>query len=660
MPRRRKSVSPLVANPSLAASSPFNAGAAHGPLAPAARVALRTAQAGVVLLLLTPFVVTTDTLFPHVVGKALYWRALVEIVFAAWVLLALWAPAYRPPRSWLLGLVGFGCVCSLLAGCFGVSPQRSFWSSYQRMQGTLDAVHMLAFAIVVASLFRGAARPSAGLRTLLNLNLGASAVLGLLAVAASLELDVPFYGDLIERDRPRIGSALGNATYLGAFAAMNGTLALGFLVRSFLMDAAASQVRRWARLFWLATAALNYVALGLTASQGALMGLVGASGFLVFGGLLACTRIRPWWLTLGFVGASALGTALVLLVLSALTEPPSKDRFEDGALFEDGAKPLPVVGAYFQHRSGRSRLAAWQAGLEGFAERPLLGWGPENFIVVFGKFQQGTVTRMAIHDYAHNKLIEEAATKGLLGVASYLGLWLFALYVVLRAAKRLPPPERVLALFVGAALMGYFVQSQTLFDTVTLTMQYLLLICYVAWLEVEVRSDAAGAAGSAAEISAPLRVVVASAAIALTIAGLLVNQRILAAASTLTGGKSGSPTMADIEEGIAAFTPLAADARHFYFGGVRDNWRDMRLGQPAEAKRVLGVLDAESQAAVAAEPENWLLHHYLARTYLVVATTEPGYDALAARHVRRSYELAPKQDLLRALGKPLPRPPAQP
>ena len=63
---------------------------------------------GIVLLLLTPLVVTPGTIFPFVVGKAIWSRSVIEVVFALWVLLAVTTPSYRPPRSWLLLLLAAG------------------------------------------------------------------------------------------------------------------------------------------------------------------------------------------------------------------------------------------------------------------------------------------------------------------------------------------------------------------------------------------------------------------------------------------------------------------------------------------------------------------------------------------------------------------------
>ena len=660
VPAQPNSISPPAASPPLE----YGALAATSKLLPT--LLLRTAQTGVLLILLTPFIVSTDTLYPFVVGKSLYWRTLVEIVFVLWVLLALWVPEFRPPRSWLLGLLGAGFACAVLAALFGASLQRSLWSTYERMQGVIDGAHVLAFAVVVASLFRGAGHPGAQLRLLLAINVCVSVALCVLAVCGFLQLDVPFYGRLPERDYPRIGSALGNAAYLAAYTTMNGALALGFLVRS-LLAAGASARHRWATgLFWFAAAALNYAVLALTVSRSGILGTLAACVFLAFGGLWAFTRIRLWRLVVGFVGAGVLAMALGLAALTALTDPEKATQ-----LSEDGTEPFPVVGAYFQDRSARSRMTAWNAGLQGFAARPLLGWGPENFLVVFGRFQPGTVTRMEVHDLAHNKLIDEAAAKGLPGAAIYLALWLSAFYFVLRTARRLAPQERALALFTGAALMGYFAQSQTLFDTVTMNMQTILLFCYAAWLEVEARGTGAARprraaaavwarwreslGGHLAGMATPLRVAAASAAIALAIAGLAVHLRILEAAG-LIGGQGTGTTMQKVEDGIQAFKPLANEGRIYLFNMVRSNWRDMRMRHPSEAKRMLGVVDREAESATAAEPQNWLLQHYLARTYLTLASTEPGYGERAARYIRRSYELSPKQHRLTRLGKPLPMP----
>ena len=90
----------------------------------------------------------------------------------------------------------------------------------------------------------------------------------------------------------------------------------------------------------------------------------------------------------------------------------------------DRSQALPsVLETTIESRTARMRLAAWKAGIEGFAERPLFGWGPENFAVVFARFADDLPPRTRSHDYAHGELVEALATMGIVGALCYLGLW---------------------------------------------------------------------------------------------------------------------------------------------------------------------------------------------------------------------------------------------
>lgn len=96
--------------------------------------ALRTILA---LALATPVIVPFEPLaivaYPFIVGKALYFRFLVECAFALWVIFIIWYPHYRPPRSWLLiALLAYVAV-ALLTSFTGSSVSRSLWSNYERM-----------------------------------------------------------------------------------------------------------------------------------------------------------------------------------------------------------------------------------------------------------------------------------------------------------------------------------------------------------------------------------------------------------------------------------------------------------------------------------------------------------------------------------------------
>jgi len=112
------------------------------PIRPIERAALGVIWAGIGLILLIPFAVSgvnaffplvvndqaalfPPTIFPYLVGKGLLFRCIVEVVFVAWTVLAVLNPAYRPPRSLLLGLLALAIVLTLsLLGYILLGVQR--------------------------------------------------------------------------------------------------------------------------------------------------------------------------------------------------------------------------------------------------------------------------------------------------------------------------------------------------------------------------------------------------------------------------------------------------------------------------------------------------------------------------------------------------------
>ena len=193
----------------------------------------RGVLAGIGLLLLTPFVFSQGTIFPFVVGKAVWSRSVIEVVFALWAVLALADPVYRPPRSWVLAALAAGLAVSLLAAFYGASFQRSLWSSYERMQGVVDGAHWTALAVVLVSVLR----TGAAWRRLLMASAGAGTAMACLVVARHYELAVPFFGAVPEQHLPRMSGPLGNPIYLSAYLLSNLMFTLGLAVQVWLTPA---------------------------------------------------------------------------------------------------------------------------------------------------------------------------------------------------------------------------------------------------------------------------------------------------------------------------------------------------------------------------------------------------------------------------------------
>ena len=408
------------------------------------RVLLLIIQAVVFLILLMPLIVTPDTVFPYIVGKSVYVRSLIEVAFGLWLVLAYRYPSYRLPRSRLLLIFAFYVGITLLAGLLGVSPQRSLWSTYERMQGIIDLAHWLAFAVVLASVFRS----FLNWRYLLIFNLGVSVVMALLGVAQHYDVgSIPFY-DFLQAN-PRLDITLGNPTFVGAYMMVNALIGLGFLGQSFLQKASprqqasrATERRRqrrrrtqsssvnyslisW-RLFWLAAIALDLWILSLTGTRGAFIGL-GASLMAFAVVYIALGQVRM----LRLAASGLIG----LLALVALVFVLGKDTAIFEKIAESNVMIRRVSTIGLTDNTLVSRLDSISAGLEGFAARPILGWGPENYNVAFGRYTKADSRATETFDQVHSKPIEELTTKGALGFLSYMALWAYMFWIVFQKAR---------------------------------------------------------------------------------------------------------------------------------------------------------------------------------------------------------------------------------
>ena len=269
-------------------------------------------------------------------------------------------------------------------------------------------------------------------RRLLALNLAAGTALVLLVVARSLDVDLPFYGDLPERNRVRLGGPLGNPIFLGSYLAVNTLMALGFAAAATLRRDAAGRAANpagpWrAGLAWGSVAALHLWGLVLAGSAGAFAGLLAG---LVFAGA-GFAVFAPGRRAAVLAGVLAAG-ALAVAVAAGL---PAVDRGDAAAQWIHHPAVQLLDKLDLGHPSVQGRLAAWRMSLEGFAERPLLGWGPENFDVVFGRFAAGYGAAMEAHDRPHGTFFEVAATTGAAGLVAWLALWAATLGAVWRAAR---------------------------------------------------------------------------------------------------------------------------------------------------------------------------------------------------------------------------------
>ena len=624
---------------------------------------------GVMAVLIVPLVVTTSTYFPYVVGKAIYARVVIEITLALWLILILYYSDYRPSRSWILVAFGAWLLVTLVAGFTGVSFTRSFWSTYERMQGIFDLAHWFAFVLIAGSVFRSLK----DWYVPFTANLAIGAVVSVLGVGDYFDV---FTLDILGSSQ-RIESTLGNATYVGAYTMVNAMIGLGLILHSFdkpdiepsvevRRRAARRRQRRvaeqggwsldlttWLRLFWLVAVAINLWALWLTGTRGAIVGM--GAGAVVFGVvyLLWGNMKTVRWASLGVLVATVLAVVLVILMKTTSALDPITES-------STTLRRLASIG--LDDNSSRGRLVAVQAGLEAFQDRPILGWGPENFLIAWGRYFDVDSGIRERFDQAHSKVFEELTTKGVIGLTAYMLIWLAMASVLLAAFRRRSGMYQVFIAVIGATAAAYFVQNLFLFDTTTTTLLFALLVAYLISEErlvgdvgtrvgTEGRRFMPEGLGQRLGLQRVGDIVRSSAGVAVAIVvvsiltGLLLafTFRPFTAATSVVRGAIGQGTWAQKEEvltrSISEFPGLGNYPRIILISQATEGHREFLEEELAAA---VEVVTAEGQAGLEAEPENWRLRALLAQFYQAVSTRDSAYLAVAREHLDEAASLAPR------------------
>ncbi|MCA9391476.1 MAG: O-antigen ligase family protein, partial [Candidatus Magasanikbacteria bacterium] len=130
-----------------------------------------------------------------------------------------------------------------------------------------------------------------------------------------------------------------------------------------------------------------------------------------------------------------------------------------------------------------TRLIAWDIAWKGFKERPLTGWGFDNFHIIFNQHYNPQSLRFGQYetwfDRAHNTVLDVMSMTGLFGLIGFIAIYITIFYSSWRAYKKgwidLP-----IAAMLFSLPIAYFVQNLFVFDhPAGFTMSYLLFALVV-------------------------------------------------------------------------------------------------------------------------------------------------------------------------------------
>jgi tetratricopeptide (TPR) repeat protein len=123
----------------------------------------------------------------------------------------------------------------------------------------------------------------------------------------------------------------------------------------------------------------------------------------------------------------------------------------------------------------------WRAAIAGFADRPIVGFGPENHDLVWSAHFDPAIYAIGtdIYDRTHNQYLEVVATEGLLGIAAFAAIWIAIGVTIGRAYRsgRLTPAAFAVLSSIQLAYATYLVFW---FFDLNSTMLWILLAALIA------------------------------------------------------------------------------------------------------------------------------------------------------------------------------------
>src|SRR3989344_1092890 len=202
-----------------------------------------------------------------------------------------------------------------------------------------------------------------------------------------------------------------------------------------------------------------------TATRGAILGLIG--------GLLLVAILNVKNSESAFIKKTSIIMLSVIVLIvggfflvrntSVVQNSPVLSRFSSLTPSE-----LKTQGRYF----------VWPMAIEGIKDNPILGWGQENFGYVFQEYYKPEMFSLEPwFDRAHNVFLDWAIVGGILGLFSYLSLYIVGLYLLWKSD--LPHIEKSI---LTGLIAAYFFHNFFVFDNL---ISYILFFSLLAYIHVE-------------------------------------------------------------------------------------------------------------------------------------------------------------------------------
>ena len=424
-------------------------------------------------------IVMNSIFFPFIGGKDFFFRFVVELALACMVLW--WAfEAHKGDakkriavlfhKPLVIAVTVFAAIFEL-ACMFAYDFHAAFWSNFERGEGGFQMLHYYLFFLLLVLIFATEkdwknlfrfSLISAGLMILYGIA-GNYSVAGFIGPYAGSTAPAGWWHALVDG---RFEGSLGNSAYVDAYLLFS-MFYVGYLWIASAREKTLTALKSWGYGVALAIVVVFFV-LGQT--RGAFLGLAAALFAAVLYTVFSNSgKIRKW-------GLLALCVLIVLGVgIYAARNTKFVSSFPEGRLLQ----------LSLSDPTAQTRLWVWNEAWHGFLEKPVLGWGPENFTPVYDKFFNPKFytpgqNNETWFDRAHSVYFDYLSETGILGLLSYLGMF-FMFYWEFFKGPHKHAESKLQRALVFAIPIAYLGQGIAIFDVFPMYISLFGFLAFAAY-----------------------------------------------------------------------------------------------------------------------------------------------------------------------------------
>ncbi|OGZ35144.1 MAG: hypothetical protein A2V60_01475 [Candidatus Portnoybacteria bacterium RIFCSPHIGHO2_01_FULL_39_19] len=412
---------------------------------------------GIFISLFLPLVIFSQYISPFHFGKMVVFRVIVEFLAVFYILLIIVDRNYRP--KWTFLLIAFSVFTALyfLTGVIGVNFYNSWWGSLERMGGIFSFLHFWVYFIILTSVIKNIE----DWNKILKISVGVGFLSILFAYGQRLRLGDFFVG---WQHGERVIGTIGNPALFAGYLLFILYLALLFLLKK--------ETKIQEKGFFTAVIILGIPVLLMTAVRGAILSFLG-SIFLLAIFFIFTLKNRK-------IKISLLIAVIIFIILTVFILLNKDQAWVRGVSWLSRITDISKDTSTIQ-----TRLWSWTSAINGWKEKPIFGWGPENFMILHMKYFDARhftgLGSETIWDRAHNIFLEMLSTEGVAGLISYLSIFGIAFYFLIKKLKTGAIDGLTFGV-LSAALIAYIGQNLFIFDTFANYFLFFLVLGYINFL----------------------------------------------------------------------------------------------------------------------------------------------------------------------------------